>query len=600
MTDAVPALAIAGLRVTYPGPPPVRALDRLSLEVAVGECVGVLGESGSGKSTLAKALLGLATGAEVEGGLRLGDVDLGALDEAGWREIRWRRIALAVQSTSSLNPVLRVGLQLAEPQMVHLGRTRAAADERSTAVLADVGLDPEALDRYPSELSGGQRRLVLLAMALVCDPSVVVLDEPTAGLDPSTRERVVDTLRRLRDERQMALVILGHDVEAIEAVADRVAVLYRGWLAEVGPARRVLDEPRAPYTWALLNARPTLGSVKDLRGIRGDPPDPTEVAAGCPFEARCTQAVDVCGAGRPPLVPPPGEDGERLVACVRGGVVTLLEARDLRLSYRLAGTGTGLGRRSTVVAVDGVSLDVREGEVVGVVGPTGAGKSTLGLLLVRLLEPDGGSVRFEGADLLALRGADLRAARRRVQLLFQDPYEALSPRLTVGAAVREPLDVQAVGEPEWRDRRVLDELVAVRLPTDAAFLARHTHELSGGQLQRLALARALILEPKLLVADEPVSMLDPSEQAKMLQLLKHLQVERGMAMVFVSHDLAVVLRVADRVVVMDAGRIVEQARGDDLLRAARHPVTHTLLAASGHTAGPTPRRSVGEVGQYQE
>jgi peptide/nickel transport system ATP-binding protein len=581
-----PALAIAGLRVTYGGPPPVRALDGLSLEVAVGECVGVLGESGSGKSTLAKALLGLATGAAVEGGLQLGGVDLVRLDEAGWQEVRWRRIALSVQSTSSLNPVLRVGLQLAEPQIVHLGRTQAEADERSAAVLAEVGLGPDALDRYPSELSGGQRRLVLLAMALVCDPSVVVLDEPTAGLDPSTRARVVDTLRRLRDERRVALVILGHDVEAVEVIADRVAVLYRGWLAEVGPARRVLAEPRAPYTWALLNARPTLGSVKDLRGIRGDPPDPTEVAAGCPFVARCTQAVDLCATGRPPLVSPPGEDGERLVACVRGGVVSLLEARDLRVSYRLA--GTGLGRRTTVVAVDGVSLDVREGEVVGVVGPTGAGKSTLGLLLVRLLEPDAGSVRFEGADLLALRGAELRAARRRVQLLFQDPYEALSPRLTVGAAVREPLDVQGLGEPAWRDARVRDELAAVRLPPDAAFLARHTHELSGGQLQRLALARALILEPKLLVADEPVSMLDPSEQAKMLQLLKHLQVERGMAMVFVSHDLAVVLRVADRVVVMDAGRIVEQGRGDELLRAARHPVTQTLLTASGPATGPTP------------
>jgi peptide/nickel transport system ATP-binding protein len=584
-----PALAISGLQVTYVGPPPIRALDGLSLDVAAGECVGVLGESGSGKSTLAKALLGLASGAAVEGGLRLGgadlgEVDLGGLDEAGWRAVRWRRIALAVQSTSSLNPVLRVGLQLAEPQMVHLGRTRAEADERSAAVLAEVGLDGEALDRYPSELSGGQRRLVLLAMALVCDPSVVVLDEPTAGLDPSIRARVVDTLRRLRDERRVALVILGHDVEAVGAVADRVAVLYRGWLAEVGPARRVLDEPRAPYTWALLNARPTLGSVKDLRGIRGDPPDPTEIAPGCPFVARCTQVVDLCATGRPPLVAPTGEDGERLVACVRGGVVTLLEGRDLRVSYRLS--GTGLGHRSTVVAVDGVSLDVREGEVVGVVGPTGAGKSTLAMLLVRLLEPDGGSVRFEGADLLAAKGSALRAARRRVQLLFQDPYEALSPRLTVGAAVREPLDVQGLGLAEWRDERVRTELATVRLPSDAAFLARHTHELSGGQLQRLALARALILEPKLLVADEPVSMLDPSEQAKMLQLLKHLQVERGMAMVFISHDLAVVLRVADRVVVMDAGRIVEEGRGHELLLGARHPVTKGLLAASGRSTSP--------------
>ena len=211
MTDAAPpgapALAVAGLQVTYAGPPPVRALDGLSLDVAMGECVGVLGESGSGKSTLAKALLGLASGAVVEGGLHLGGVDLGGLDETGWQAVRWRRIALAVQSTSSLNPVLRIGLQLAEPQMVHLGRTRAEADERSAAVPAEVGLDGEALDRYPNELSGGQRRLVLLAMALVCDPSVVVLDEPTAGLDPSTRARVVDLLRRLREERRVALVI---------------------------------------------------------------------------------------------------------------------------------------------------------------------------------------------------------------------------------------------------------------------------------------------------------------------------------------------------------------------------------------------------------
>jgi peptide/nickel transport system ATP-binding protein len=572
------ALSIAGLQVTYAGPPPVRALDGISLDVAVGECVGILGESGSGKSTLAKALLGLADRADVAGGLRLGDTDLAALDESGWRDVRWRRVALAVQSTTSLNPVLRVGLQLAEPQVVHLDRARADADARSAQVLSEVGLDEWALDRFPNELSGGQRRLVLLAMALVCDPEVVVLDEPTAGLDPATRERVLDTLLRRRDERRVALVILGHDVEAIEGVADRVAVLYRGWLAEVGPARRVLDEPRAPYTWALLNARPTLGSVKDLRGIRGDPPDPTVVAGGCPFAGRCTQAVELCAKGRPPLVAPPGEDGERLVACVRGGVVSLLEARDLRVSYRLTGH---LGHRTQVQAVDGVSLDVREGEVVGVVGPTGAGKSTLAMLLVRLLEPDEGSVRFEGADLLAARGSELKAARRRVQLLFQDPYEALSPRLTVGAAVREPLDVQGLGQPPWRDDRVRAELAAVRLPTGAAFLARHTHELSGGQLQRLALARALVLEPKLLVADEPVSMLDPSEQAKMLQLLKHLQVERGMAMVFVSHDLAVVLRVADRVVVMDGGRIVEEGRGDLLLLAPRHPVTKSLLEASG-------------------
>src|SRR5581483_1064270 len=260
------ALTIDRLRVTYPGPPPVRAVDDLSLTIAAGECLGILGESGSGKSTLGRSVLGLAGPAAVEGSIRLGDVDLTALDEDGWRHIRWRRISMAMQSAASLNPVLRVGLQLAEPQQVHLQRSRAAADARSAEVLDAVGLGGWALERYPRELSGGQRRLVLLALALVCDPEVLVLDEPTSGLDPATRNRVLEVLGRLRGEGGRALVVMSHDADALEM------------LAEIGPAGPVLERPRNPYSWALLNARPTLASVKDLRGIRGDPPNPTEVA----------------------------------------------------------------------------------------------------------------------------------------------------------------------------------------------------------------------------------------------------------------------------------------------------------------------------------
>jgi peptide/nickel transport system ATP-binding protein len=576
-------LAIAGLRVTYPGPPPVRAVDDLSLSVAAGECLGILGESGSGKSTLGRSLLGLTGDAAVEGTIRLGDVELTALDEEEWRQVRWRRISMAVQSAASLNPVLRVGLQLAEPQQVHLGRDREAADAHSTEILDAVGLGAWALERYPRELSGGQRRLVLLALALVCDPEVLVLDEPTSGLDPATRNRVLDVLGRLRAEAGRALLVMSHDADALEMLADRVAILYRGWLAEVGPARRVLDRPRAPYSWALLNARPTLASVKDLRGIRGDPPNPTEVAVGCPFAGRCTQEIDICADGRPPLIPPTGEtrhgeSSERLVACVRGGVVPVLVGRNLSKSYAVR---SGAGRKEQVAAVDGVTVEVFEGEVVGLVGASGAGKSTLSSMLVRLLDPDSGSVELEGRDLLAATGAELKAARRRIQLLFQDPFEALSARLTVAQAVREPLELQDLGDAAERDRRVRETLRAARLPADDDFLARHTHELSGGQLQRVGLARALILEPKLLVADEPVSMLDPSEQAKVLQLLKQLQVDRGMAMVLVSHDLAAVLRVADRVLVMDGGRVVEQGSGSELLVRPRHPATRALLDASG-------------------
>jgi peptide/nickel transport system ATP-binding protein len=576
---ASPVLEVHDLVATYPGPPPVRALDGVSLALGRGEVLGLLGESGSGKSTLARTLLGLSDEVETTGRVVMGGIDLLALDDAGWQEVRWRRIALAVQSTASLNPVLRVGAQLTEPLTIHLGMDDRAARRRVGDLLGEVGLGPLVADRYPHELSGGQRRLVLLAMALVCDPEVVVLDEPTAGLDPATRNKVLELLGRLRTERGSALIMLGHDADAMELLVDRVAVMYRGWLAEVGPAAQVLGDPRSPYAWALLNARPTLASVKDLRGIRGSPPDPTVVATGCPFLDRCHQGrEDVCGAGRPPVAVPTGEHGSRLVACARGGVVPLLRARDLRKSFT---SSSGMLRRHRHKAVDGVSLEVREGEVVGLVGATGAGKSTLGMLLVRLLDADGGTVSFDGVDLLAARSGELKALRARIQMLFQDPYEALSDRLTVGEVVREPLDVQDRGDLDERETTIRRVLTDCRLPADDSFLARHTHQLSGGQLQRVALARALVLEPKLLIADEAVSMLDPSEQAKMLQLLKHLQVQRGMSMVFISHDLSVVLRIADRVLVLDQGRVIEEGTGGALLVSPSHPVTQALLAASG-------------------
>ena len=570
-------LEIQDLRVTYPGPPPVRAVDGLSLTVGPGQCLGILGESGCGKSTVAKVLLGLLDEATVEGSVRLGDLELTGLDEAAWRTVRWRRIALGVQSTASLNPVLRVGRQLSEPFEVHLGHSQRSARSLVEGLLDDVGLGDWAADRYPSELSGGQRRLVLLAMALACDPEVLVLDEPTAGLDPVTREHVLALLARLQAGGDRALILLGHDADALDAIATHVAVMYRGWPAEIGPAADVLGRPRSPYGWALLNARPTLASVKDLRGIRGDPPDPTEVATGCPFLGRCTQAVAECAAGRPPLLTPTGESGDRTVACIRGGLVPILRARGLRKAYRVGGAL----RPSTVHAVDGVDLDVHDGEAVALVGATGAGKTSLAMVLAWLLRPDEGSVEVEGLDLGTTSSSGLKAARRRIQLLFQDPYEAISTRLDVRQIVREPLDTQDVGEPRARDGLVRDALEAVRLPTTDAFLHRFSHQMSGGQLQRVGLARSLILEPKILVADEPVAMLDPSEQAKVLQLLKGLQVERGMSLVLISHDMATVLRVADRVVVLDGGRIVEEGTGSQLLLAARHPVTRSLLRAAG-------------------
>lgn len=572
------ALAIQDLHVTYRGDPPVPALDGVSLTIAHGECLGILGESGSGKSTLARALLGLLPEAEIAGAFRLQDIDLANLDEQAWRKIRWRRIALAMQSTAALNPVLRIGAQLAEPLEIHLAMTHRAAQQRAEEILLDVGLGAWTMARYPGQLSGGERRLVLLAMALICDPEIVILDEPTAGLDPVTRSHVLDLLGNLRRTNGKTILLLGHDVPALETLADRVAVFYRGWLAEIGPTQNVLGEPRSPYTWALLNAQPTLASVKELRGIRRPALDSASAKAGCPFYDRCSQTVDQCSHVKPVLAVPSGEYGARLVACHRGGLVPILSARDLCKAYQ---SSNGFFGKRSVPVVDGVSLEIRAGEVVGMVGATGAGKSTLALVLARLLEADGGAIEFEGQDLLAINPAELKSLRQRLQVLFQDPFEALSPRLSVADAVREPLDIQCLGAPEERDALVKTTLAATRLPVNDAFLTRRAHELSGGQLQRVALARALVLQPKLLIADEPVSMLDPSEQAEMLQLLKQLQVERGMAMLLISHQLAVVLRVADRVLVLDRGRIVEQGSGTSLLVAPQHPTTRRFLSAAG-------------------
>jgi peptide/nickel transport system ATP-binding protein len=585
-----PLLHVRDLSVTYPGPPPVRAVDALDLAVYEGECLGLLGESGSGKSSLARALLGVAAGATVGGELRLGGIDLCGLDEEGWRDVRWRRIGLSFQSTAALNPVLRIGDQVAEPLEVHLGLHRGAARERALSTLAALGLQPEHAGRYPRELSGGQRRLALLAMAAVCEPELLLLDEPTSGLDAVTRDHVLAYLDDLRGRLGTTLVVLGHDVEALERLADRVGVLYRGWLAEIGSADRVLEDPRHPYVRGLLDARPTLATLKDLRGIRGRPPRPGEDTPGCPFAPRCTQAVEECTVVRPGLVRPSGEEDGRVVACVRGGVLTLLSARGLAKAYR---TGGSAFRRRTVTAVDDVDLDVRHGEVVGLVGSTGAGKSTLGLLVVGLLAGDAGSVEFEGR---VIRAGDVpQEVRRGLQMVFQDPFEALSPRLTIRETVREPLEIQKLYSRDEAEAVVRAALAEVRLPSDDAFLGRYTHELSGGELQRVSLARALVLEPRLLVLDEPVAMLDPSEQAELLHLLKTIQRDRGLAMVLISHDLASVLRIADRVLVLDEGRVVEEQSGTRLFVSPRHTATRALLAASGRDAVFSP-----DVPQQQE
>ncbi|HSJ53732.1 MAG TPA: ABC transporter ATP-binding protein [Anaerolineae bacterium] len=568
-------LTVTDLRVSYPGNPrPVHAVDGISLELSRGEALGILGETGSGKSTFALTLMGLATSATVRGEVCFCGQRLPLDDEAAMRQVRWRRIALAFQGAgSAFDPVYTIGQQIVEPMRVHLGTSRSDAEARARELVAQVGLQPQLLDAHPHQLSGGEKKRAMIAMALSCEPELLILDEPTTGLDILARRELFELLAALRARQGTALIVISHDLSDLARLTDRTAVFYAGHLIELGNTTALLDDPCHPYTWGLVNAYPLITRTKDLRGIRGDLPDPTCPPPGCRFHPRCTQSGPRCADEVPALAPPAAgyADRQRRVACHLGGLQTLLSVQALHKTFHY-------GRGSSTAAVRGVTLTIREGEVVGLVGQSGSGKTTLARLVVGLETADGGRVYFEGQELLAGRG--LNGASRRIQLIFQDPFEALSTRMTVRELVREPLDIQRIGSRQEREATVMEALCAVNLPTTAQFLACFTHELSGGQLQRVAIARALVLKPKLILADEPVSMLDASEQAKVLQLLKRVQNELGMGLLLISHDIGLVRKVADRIAVMQAGQIVEVGPSERILASPQHPYSLTLVEAS--------------------
>ncbi|MDQ6726882.1 MAG: ABC transporter ATP-binding protein [Actinomycetota bacterium] len=555
---------VTDLAVRYGGD--VDALRGVTFSLEPGESLAIVGESGSGKSTLAQCLSGLVQPPEARGSVRVDGVELLGATEEALRSVRWSKVALALQG-SPFNPVVTVGDQVEEPLRDRLRMGRREARERAAQLARDVLLDPELLDRYAHQLSGGQRRRAALAMVLALDPALVVLDEPTAGLDPATRQELVQRIVRLADERGFALVVVSHDLPDAASMAVRTIVLYAGEVMEDGATVRVIAEPAHPYSWALVNAYPVMTTTKDLRPIRGRPPDPRAVPPGCPFNPRCTQAEDICRDSRPELI----LSRDRQVLCHFGGLKTLLSATDVTKSF-------GRGRHG-VPALGGVSISLREGESVGIVGPSGSGKSTLARILAGHLALDSGQVVLEGEPLpTSWRGAD-RLRRRRIQLIMQDPADALSPRLSVGELVGEPLDVVGTGDAERR-AAVGEALESVGLPPSGAFLDAHTHQLSGGQLQRIALARALVAQPKVLVADEPTAMLDASEQARLLVVLRERQVEMGLGLVLVSHDLASVRKVTDRIVVLDGGRVVEEGPSAIVSTSPKSETARLLVEAS--------------------
>jgi peptide/nickel transport system ATP-binding protein len=566
-----PLVEVRDLAVCFGGE--VDALRGVSFSLDRGETLAIVGESGSGKSTLAKCLVGLVQPPEARGSVRVAGVELFGASEEALRAVRWSTVALALQG-SPFNPVTTVGDQVAEPLRDRLRMGAREARSRAADLAREVLLDPALLDRYPHQLSGGQRRRAILAMVLALDPAVIVLDEPTAGLDPSTRHELVQRINRLCDERRFAMVVISHDLPEVASMATRTMVLYAGEVMEEGATSRVIAEPAHPYSWALINAFPVMTTTKDLRPIRGRPPDPRAVPSGCPYHPRCTQAESICRDARPPLAPSRG----RRVLCHFGGLKTLLAAQEVTKTF-----GRG---HDAVAALRGVSMTLQEGESVGVVGFSGSGKSTLARIVSGHLPWDSGRVLLEDDPLpTSWRGAD-RLRRRRIQLIMQDPADALSPRMTVKELVGEPLDLVGVAGTA-RDTAVSETLESVGLPPRGSFLQTRTHELSGGQLQRIALARALVADPKILVADEPTAMLDASEQARLLVVLRERQVEMGLGLMLISHDLASVRKMTDRIVVLDDGRVVEEGFSDAVSSTPQSETARRLVAASPafHPAG---------------
>ena len=584
----------------------VQAVGNVGLGIESHETVGLVGESGSGKSMLALSVLGLLpNGGHIVGGsIKVEGRELVGLRDSALRKIRGNKVAMIFQdSQSSLNPTKTIGEQVAEPVRLHRGASKREALDRALEVLELVGLPrpKERLDDFPHQLSGGLRQRVMIAIALSCEPKVLLADEPTTALDVTIQAQILTLLDSLRDRLGMATLLVTHDMGVVAGRTSRINVMYAGRIVETASTHELFSAMRHPYTQALLASIPRLESdnTKALVSIPGIPPDLTNPPGGCRFAARCPNARDRCRAEEPPLT----GHGGHLFSCwypvdgpvksttavtvtgelssaplrtqaSRNGDSHLLQVVDAIREYPIR---AGVLQRpvASVKAVSDVTLHLDVGETFGLVGESGCGKTTLGKMIVGVEKPDGGEILLDGKQVFSLRGQQLRRARRDLQMMFQDPYASLDPRMRVNAILKEPLEIQGIGSSKDRDQKVRRMLDEVGLPANA--LERYPHEFSGGQRQRIALARAVMLEPKVVVADEPVSALDVSIRSQVLNLMKRLQAEHQMASIVISHDLAVVKYLADRIGVMYLGKLVEVGTGDDIYERPAHPYTAALI-----------------------
>ena len=534
---------------------PVEAVKGVSFDIAAGETVAIVGESGSGKSVSSLSLMRLVEygGGEISDGRLLfdrgdaGQVDLRTMDAKDMRAIRGREIGMIFQEPmTSLNPVFTIGRQLIEGLRLHMGMSKVAARNRAIDLLRQVRI-PEAerrLGQYPHELSGGMRQRVVIAMALACEPRLLIADEPTTALDVTIQAEILGLMNKLKKDTGTAVMFITHDMAVVAQMADRVVVMFRGEKVEEGLVEDIFENPQHPYTQNLLAAVPKLGEM------RGEPtPKPLSLI---------------------------GQPEKSLIGSVPPTQEVLLDVRKLTTRFNVKG---GFFRRTVarVHALENVSFSIKKGATLSLVGESGSGKSTCGRSILRLEEPQSGSIRLGDTDILALNSAGLRDARRDMQMVFQDPFASLNPQMTLADQVAEPLKNYNMAQGSELMDRVARLFDRVELPR--AFMRRFPHELSGGQRQRIAIARALALNPKLLIADEAVSALDVSVQAQVLNLMLELQAELGISMLFISHDMAVVERVSHHVAVMYLGRIVEMGTRQEVFEDPRHEYTKTLMAA---------------------
>jgi len=586
----------------------VRAVEGVSYTVGRGEIVAVVGESGCGKSVSALAILRLLAkpaGRVVKGRILLEGRNLLELSEEEMRKVRGRDISMVFQEPmSSLNPVLPIGLQIMEPLFMHFSMTNEAARERALELLRLVGIadGEQRLSQYPHQFSGGMRQRVMIAIALACNPKLIIADEPTTALDVTIQAQILELMKDLSRRLGIALVIITHNLGIVARYADRVNVMYAANVIEQGTADDVFLRPSHPYAIGLMRSVPRLDLQRETRlsTIEGLPPDLLAPPVGCRFAPRCPHRIEICAQPIPFIEVSAGHHS----ACHRAEEVAsgrltapvvvaaparviadqskpLLEVENLRKYFevRVSGKGVFGGSNATVKAVDDVSFTIAAGETLGLVGESGCGKTTIGRVILRLDDATAGTIRFAGTDITHRTSAEMREIRRKIQVIFQDPYSSLNPRMTVGKIIGEPLRVyDLVPNARAQRERVSELLTQVGLFPYMA--ERYPHELSGGQRQRVGIARALALEPSFIVCDEPVSALDVSIQGQIINLLEDLQEQYGLAFLFIAHDLAVVRHISHRVVVMYLGRVMEVASRDRLYAEPLHPYTQALLDAA--------------------